>query len=98
VFNNGGRKMLKIGTIDHEKRFPIGKTNITIYFEGFNLLNQEVYNYSRTFNHDRNTPKWENDRENILEYDEYYPYTTDQSTYLLTNLPRHYRIGAIVRF
>jgi len=81
-----------------EKRFPIGKTNITIYFEGFNLLNQEVYNYSRTFNNDRNTPKWENDRENILVYEEYYPYTTDQSTYLLTNLPRHFRIGAIVRF
>lgn len=81
-----------------EKRFKTGSTNITVYLEGFNMLNEEVYNYSRTFNNDINTPKWENERENILVYDEYYPYTTDQSVYLLTNLPRHFRIGAIVKF
>jgi len=81
-----------------EKRFSVGKTNMTLYVEGFNLLNEEVFNYSRTFNNDLNTPKWENERDLILVYDEYYPYTTDQSVYLLTNLPRHFRIGAIVKF
>lgn len=81
-----------------EKRFSFASTKFTIYLEGFNLLNEPVYNYSRTFNNDRNTPKWENDRENILVYDEYYPYVTDQSIYLLTNLPRHIRIGAVIRF
>ncbi|MBI9071471.1 MAG: TonB-dependent receptor [Melioribacteraceae bacterium] len=81
-----------------EKKFHVNRTNITVYVEGFNLFNEEVYNYSRTFNNDRNTPKWENDRENILTYDEYYPYVTDQSAYLLTNSPRHFRIGAVVKF
>lgn len=81
-----------------EKRVSVGKTNMTFYVEGFNMLNEQIFNYSRTFNNAFNTPKWENEREVILVYDEYYPYTTDQSVYLLTNLPRHFRIGAIVKF
>ena len=81
-----------------EKRIKIANSKLTLYLEGFNLLNEEIFHYSRTFNSDRNTPKWENDRENILVYDEFYPYTTDQSVYLLSNLPRHFRIGAIIRF
>jgi outer membrane receptor protein involved in Fe transport len=81
-----------------EKRFPVGRTNLTIYLEGFNLLNERVFHYSRTFDDERNTPKWENDRENILVYDEYYPYVTNQSIHLQTNLPRHFRLGLMIRF
>lgn len=81
-----------------EKRLNVGRTDITLYLEGFNMLNEQVFNYSRTFNNDLNTPKWENERDKVLVYDEYYPYTTDQSIYLLTNLPRHFRFGAVVKF
>jgi outer membrane receptor protein involved in Fe transport len=81
-----------------EKRFPVGQTNMTLYLEGFNLLNERVFHYSRTFDDERNTPKWENDRENILVYDEYYPYVTNQSIHLQTNLPRHFRLGLLIRF
>lgn len=81
-----------------EKRFNISNSTLTVYLEGFNLLNQFVYSYSRTFNNDRNTPKWELDRENILVYDEYAPFVTSQEVYLIGNQPRHFRIGAIYKF
>lgn len=81
-----------------EKRLKFGRTNITLYGEGFNLLNNEVYSYSRTFNHQRNTPKWELNRENILTYDEYAPFVTSQEIYLLSNQPRYFRFGLIFNF
>lgn len=81
-----------------EKNFRIGKSMLKIYMEGFNLLDEEIYHYSRTFNDERNTAKWELDRENILIYDQYPPFVTDQSVHLLTNLPRHFRFGVSYRF
>lgn len=82
-----------------EKRFPMpDKSVLTVYIEGFNILDQFVYSYSRTFNNDRNTPKWELDREDILVYDEYEPFTTSQELYLLGNEPRHFRLGVIYKF
>ena len=81
-----------------EKNFRIGKSSLKIFLEGFNLLDKEIYNYSRTFNDERNTAKWELDRENILVYDQYPPFVTDQSVHLLTNSPRHFRFGVSYRF
>ncbi|GJQ64803.1 MAG: hypothetical protein SCALA702_38560 [Melioribacteraceae bacterium] len=81
-----------------EKRIKISGDWLTVYLEGFNLLNQFVYSYSRTFNNDRNTPKWELDRDNILVYDEYEPFTTSQEVYLIGNQPRHFRLGVIYKF
>ncbi|MCF8414572.1 MAG: TonB-dependent receptor [Melioribacteraceae bacterium] len=81
-----------------EKRIRMANTDLIIYGEGFNLLNKEIYNYSRTFDDERNTPRWENDRENILTDDEYFPYVTSQELYLLSNQPRHFRFGVIVKF
>jgi hypothetical protein len=81
-----------------EKNFRVGKSVLKFYMEGFNLLDEEIYHYSRTFNDERNTAKWELDRENILIYDQYPPFVTDQSIHLLTNLPRHFRFGVSYRF
>jgi len=81
-----------------EKRVKLSGGQLTIYAEGFNLLNQFVYQYSRTFNHDRNTAKWELDPDNILVYDQYPPFYTSQELYLQHNLPRHFRIGVIYKF
>ena len=81
-----------------EKRFTMGSSGITGYLEAFNLLNQKTWNYSRTFNHGRNTVRWHTDRANILTDDEYAPYVTGQELYLLTNEPRHFRMGMIVNF
>lgn len=81
-----------------EKRINLNNSVMTIYAEGFNLLNQFVYSYSRTFNNSRNTPKWELDRENILVYDEYEPFTTSQELYLIGNRSRYFRVGVIYKF
>lgn len=81
-----------------EKTLRIGKTNMTIYGEGFNLLNRMVYHYSRTFNDERNTLKYELDRENLLTYDEYAPFVTSQEITLLYNQPRYFRFGVILNF
>lgn len=81
-----------------EKRININKSLLTIYLEGFNLLNQFVYSYSRTFNDERNKPKWELDRENILVYDEYPEFPSSQEVYLIGNEPRHFRLGVIYKF
>ncbi len=83
-----------------EKGFDIAKTNMTLYFEGFNLLNEFTYSYSRTFNNDRNVVRWSTleNQEDILIEDFYAPYVTRQDIYLLANEPRHYRIGVIFKF
>ncbi len=81
-----------------EKSFGLGPHSMTFYAEGFNLLNEMFYQYSRTFNDERNTPRWVNDRANILTYNEYEPYVTSQEVYLLRNEPRHYRLGLIFKF
>lgn len=81
-----------------EKTLRVGKANMTIYGEGFNLLNKQVYSYSRTFNDERNTPKYELDNANVLTYDEYAPFVTSQEVYLLSNQPRYFRFGVILNF
>lgn len=42
-----------------EKRIRFTNSAMTIYAEGFNLLNEAIYHYSRNFNHDRNTQRYE---------------------------------------
>jgi len=81
-----------------EKKIPFGRDAVVFYLEGFNLLNQEIYHYSRMFNSDENTVRWEKDRADVLTYKEYAPYATSQEVYLLNNQPRHFRLGMIFRF
>ena len=81
-----------------EKKFDIGKTDLVFYLEGFNLLNEIVYDYSSVFNDPRNTLKWVKTPENILVYDLFPPYITSQSVDVIANQPRHFRVGVICRF
>ena len=80
-----------------EKHFRIGQNRFTLYWEGFNLLNEKIFNYSRTFQNERNVVLWEKDRKHIFDYrgSENSPYITNQEFYLLRNQPRHYRMGVI---
>ncbi len=80
-----------------QKKFRFGGTRMTWYFEGFNLLNEKVYHYSRIFADERETARYEQGQ-NVLIYDEYAPYTTSQAIYVLNNEPRHYRMGLIFEF
>lgn len=81
-----------------EKRIKLHDTKMTAYFEIFNLLNEKFWQYSRTFNDERNVVRWETDRPNILTDNEYAPYNSSQDVYLLRNQPRHYRMGLIFNF
>lgn len=71
---------------------------MSLYVEGFNVLNEIKWHYSRTFDHDYNTPRWFTDRDEILTYKEYPPYYTSQEIYMLDNEPRHWRVGTIFKF
>lgn len=81
-----------------EKGIPFAGHEFTLYVEGYNLLNERKWYYSRTFNDERNTPLWMKDRGNILTYTEFVPYVTNQGVYLLDNVPRYFRIGLIYKF
>ena len=81
-----------------EKAIALGPSSMRFYAEAFNVLNKQVFHYSRTFRSDRNTVIWEKDRENILIYSQYPPYVTSQALYILNNQPRHYRFGVVFEF
>ena len=84
-----------------EKTVRIGNTNVMFYAEGFNLLNEIIYNYSRVFGEtgsSLNLSKWETDRANIRLYDEFKPYTSDQSINVISNQPRYFRFGIVFKF
>jgi outer membrane receptor protein involved in Fe transport len=81
-----------------EKEIPVAGNEFTVYAEGYNLLNEKKWHYSRTFRDERNTVLWEKDRDNILTYSEFAPYMTSQEVYLLDNQPRYFRFGIIYSF
>ncbi|KAA3615266.1 MAG: TonB-dependent receptor [Calditrichaeota bacterium] len=84
--------------IRFQKGFRLNGFNFDFYAEGFNLLNEDWFQYSRTFNSSENTARWHNERNEILIEKDYIPYVTDRSVYLLRNLPRHYRFGLVFKF
>lgn len=84
-----------------DKTFRIGQTNLNVYVEGFNILNEYVFDYSNTFSEDP-TNDYETDfmedRENIFTEDIAAPYTTNIESFLLGNLPRYFRFGISLKF
>lgn len=82
-----------------EKRVRINKDiDMRIYLEGYNILNEIKWQYSRTFDNDYNTTRWFTDRDEILTYKEYPPYYTSQEIYMIDNEPRHWRFGIKFNF
>jgi len=81
-----------------EKEMKIGATRTTAYVEAYNLSNDYTWSYSRAFDNPYNTPRWKTDPDGILTYDIYEPYISSQDVYLLSNQPKHWRFGLIVKF
>ena len=84
-----------------DKNFAINKVNFIIYFEGYNILNQQVYNYERTFSEDPENPyrqRYMENRDEIFTETEFAPYVTDIEAYLIGNQPRHFRLGVTLKF
>ena len=85
-----------------EKGFYVGMmTNITAYIEAFNVLNEKVWNYSRTFSEapdNRYDSRYMNANQDVLTEIDFTPYVTRLEPYLLSNSPRYYRFGVNFRF
>jgi len=81
-----------------EKGFQFKDKSVTLYCEGFNILNEIKWNYSRTFANGYNTPRWFIDKDDILTYELYEPYVTSQDIYMISNEPRHWRMGMVFKF
>ncbi len=84
-----------------EKSFRIGSGNLNVYLEGFNILNDQVYSYNRTFSDDPNNPyrqRYMDSSQDVLVETEFSPYTSRLDNYLFSNQPRHWRFGVIYKF
>ena len=76
-----------------DKGFSIGNVKFVLYFEGYNLLNDQVFDYENTFSEDPENPyrqRYVEDPENIYTETEFAPYVTSVEAYLTGNQPRHY--------
>ncbi|MGH1364085.1 MAG: TonB-dependent receptor [Calditrichia bacterium] len=85
------------------KGLRFNKTDMRFYFEAFNLLNDKVFNYTRTFEDPAGIQnlfkeKYETDRENLLTQDQFAPLVTSLEGFLYGNQPRHYRFGLELKF
>ncbi|MBD3383897.1 TonB-dependent receptor [candidate division KSB1 bacterium] len=82
-----------------QKQLEYKNTNFLLYVEGYNLLNEIRWHYSRTFTSGQEAyTRWHTDRREVLTYKEYAPYITSQELYLLNNEPRHFRIGCVIEY
>ncbi len=84
-----------------EKQFRIGSTKINVYLEGFNMFNNHVFDYDKTFSEDpdnRYRTIYVEDRKNLFIERRFSPYVTNIEGYLIGNQPRHYRFGAYFEF
>ena len=84
-----------------DKTITFGLTSVNVYLEGFNLLNEQVFDYNRTFSENPNNryrTKYVEDNENILVEDQFAPYSTNIESFLLGNEPRYFRFGFSLNF
>ena len=76
-------------------------TKITGYVEAFNVLNEKVWHYNRTFSEDpdnRYDSRYMNENQDVLTEIEFTPYVTRLEPWLLSNSPRYYRFGVFLNF
>ena len=88
-----------------QKRFPFHSSSLTVYVEGYNLLNQFTYRYSRifsysatSFNNQANLQNYEDSGKGVLTYNQYPPYFLSQAVNLIQNEPIHFRVGLTYKF
>ncbi len=81
-----------------QKGIRIGKYNVQIYLDGFNILNERVYSYGWVFNNKQHVQRYHQDPENFLYETEYAPYLRRWDYHFIQNKPRHFRLGLKLRF
>ncbi len=95
-------------TLRLEKGFSKGRTTVTTYVEVYNVLNQKIWHYNRTFSEElenlyrgrymedgADVPP---DEKRVMTETEFAPYITNLQAYLLSNSPRSYRFGISFEF
>ncbi len=95
-------------TLRLEKEFIKGRTTVTSYIEVYNVLNQKIWHYNRTFSEElenlyrgrymEDGADLPADEKRVMTETEYAPYVTNLQAYLLTNAPRSYRFGVSFEF
>ncbi len=84
------------------KSIQISNNKLNIYVEGYNMLKERVFNYDEVFGgmsgSGRYTDDYINNRDEIFTDDTYTPYVTSIDAFLLSNSPRHYRLGVELEF
>ncbi len=86
-----------------EKRIPVTGATLTLFAEGFNVLNQAVFHYTRTFEDPQNEQnifkeRYMTERDDLMTQYDFAPYVTSLDGYLYGNMPRHFRFGMTVNF
>lgn len=84
-----------------DKKFTVGKVDLGIYLEAFNVLNSKVYDYNNVFSEspdNRYKSIYVKDRENLETDMLYAPYVTKIESFLYGNTPRHFRLGVNISF
>ncbi len=83
-----------------QKAWKFPGVSVTVYAEGFNLLNSKVYNYNGVFNNSNNN--WYLDQYqgkhngDITTYDQLSPYNTSQQIFVYSNQPIQVRLGVVL--
>ena len=108
-----GLRMNKRTPNEHRLNFRIAKTfeidnvKATFFFEGYNMLNYMVFNYDRVFGSMQGGEfveryvKYESGEISLEEFltdNDFYPFITSLDAYLISNQPRHYRVGITFNF
>lgn len=84
-----------------EKKFSLGYVKFNLYVEGFNIFNNKVFDYDKTFSEDptnRYRTQYIQDQENLFIEKRFAPYVTNIEGFLLGNQPRHFRFGVNLQF
>ena len=84
-----------------DKTFEVGQTTLNVYVEGFNILNEYVFDYDNTFSESITNiyqDAFVEDRKNVFIEDINSPYVTNIQSFLLGNQPRHFRFGVSLNF
>ncbi|MBT3750520.1 MAG: TonB-dependent receptor [Bacteroidetes bacterium] len=88
-------------TARFEKVLSVSANRITAFFEGYNLLNDKVWHYSRTFSDSPDNvyrERYVDETTDVLTETEFSPYLTNLTPYLYSNSPRSFRFGLKLDF
>lgn len=83
-----------------QRRIELGESTLSVYLDGFNLLNTKHISY-RVYSNEERLDRLKNVGRSGIEWKEsgeQTPLLTRQSVFALSNQPRSFRVGSILKF